>query len=67
MVLWLSRGQLGRANRAFAKAGQADASEDVRRKWLAEMKEANVAMMDFTSSRLAKVINGELTVSELHK
>jgi hypothetical protein len=53
-----TRGQLGKAKRAFAKAGQPDASEEVRKKWLAEMKEANVAVMDFTSSRLAKVIKG---------
>jgi hypothetical protein len=62
-----TRGQLGKAKRAFAKAGQPDASEEVRKKWLAEMKAANVAVMNFTSSRLAKVIKGELTVSELQK
>jgi hypothetical protein len=62
-----TRGQLGKAKRAFAKAGQAEASEEVRKKWLAEMKEANVTVMDFTSSRLAKVIKGEIAVSELRK
>src|SRR5258707_10473950 len=62
-----TRGQLGKARRAFAKAGQPNASEEVRKKWLAEMKEANVAVVDFTSSRLAKVIKGEVTVSELQK
>ena len=46
-------GQLGKAKRAFAKAGQSDASEEVRKKWLAEMKHVNIAVMDFTSSRLA--------------
>jgi hypothetical protein len=62
-----TRGQLGKAKRAFPKAGQPDASEEVRKGWLAEMSAANVAVMDFTSSRLAKVIKGELTVSELQK
>jgi hypothetical protein len=62
-----TRGQLGKAKRAFAKAGQPEASEEVRKKWLAEMKEANVAVMEFSSSRLAKVIKGEVTVSELQK
>jgi len=62
-----TRGQLGKAKRAFAKAGQPNASEEVRKKWLAEMKGANVAVMDFSSSRLAKVIKGDLTVAELRK
>ncbi len=62
-----TRGQLGKAKRAFAKAGQPDASEDVRNKWLAEMSKADVAVMKFSSSRLAKVIKGEFTVSELQK
>ena len=62
-----TRGQLGKAKRAFAKAGQPDASEEVRRKWLADMSAANVGVMDFTSSRLAKVIKGELTISDLQK
>jgi hypothetical protein len=31
------------------------------------MKEAGVAVIDFTSSRLAKAIKGELTASELRK
>jgi hypothetical protein len=62
-----SRGQLGKAKRAFAKAGQAEASEEVRKGWLAEMKEAGVAVMNFTSNRLAKVIKGEITISELQK
>jgi hypothetical protein len=62
-----SRGELGKAKRAFAKAGQPEASEGVRKKWLAEMKEAGVAVMEFSSSRLAKVIKGELTVSALQK
>jgi len=62
-----TRGALGKAKRAFTKAGQPDASEEARKKWLAEMKEANVSVMDFTSSRLSKVIKGELTVSELQK
>jgi len=30
-----SRGQLGKAKRAFSKAGQSDASEEARKKWLA--------------------------------
>jgi hypothetical protein len=60
-----SRGQLGKAKRAFAKAGQPDASEEVRRKWLGEMSAANIVVMDFTLSRLAKVIKGEISVSEL--
>jgi hypothetical protein len=29
-----TRGQLGKAKRAFAKGGQPDASEEVRKKWL---------------------------------
>jgi hypothetical protein len=62
-----TRGQLGKAKRAFAKAGQPDASEEVRKKWLTEMKAAKVSVMDFISSRLAKVVKGELTVSELQK
>jgi hypothetical protein len=62
-----TRGQLGKAKRAFAKAGQPDASEEIRKKWLAEMSAANVAVMEFSSSRLAKLIKGELTVSELQK
>jgi hypothetical protein len=62
-----TRGQLGKAKRAFAKAGQPYASEEVRRKWLADMSAANVGVMDFTSSRLAKLIKGELTISELQK
>jgi hypothetical protein len=62
-----SRGQLGKAKRAFAKAGQPGASAEVLNKWLTEIKEANIAVMDFTSSRLAKVIKGEVTVSELQK
>jgi hypothetical protein len=62
-----SRGELGKARRAFAKAGQPDASEEARKKWLAEMKESNVAVMEFTSSRLAKVIKGELGAAELLK
>ena len=40
-----TRGQLGKAKRAFSKAGQPDASEEVRKKWLAEMSVANVAVM----------------------
>jgi hypothetical protein len=60
-----TRGQLGKAKRAFAKAGQPESSEEVRKKWLAEMKEANVAVMDFSSSRLAKVIKGELSTATL--
>ena len=36
-----TRGQLGKARRAFAKAGQPNASEAVRKKWLAEMSAAN--------------------------
>jgi hypothetical protein len=60
-----TRGQLGKAKRAFAKAGQPEASEESRKKWLAEMKEANIAVMEFSSSRLAKVIKGEVTVSAL--
>jgi hypothetical protein len=59
--------KLGKAKRAFAKADQPNASEEVRKKWLVEMKEANVAVMDFTSSRLAKVIKGAVTVAELQK
>jgi hypothetical protein len=59
------RGQLGKAKRAFAKAGQIQASEEMRKKWLAEMSAANIAVMDFSSSRLAKVIKGELAASEL--
>jgi len=62
-----SRGQIGKTKRAFAKAGRADASEEVRKKWLTEMSEANVAVMKFSSSRLAKVIKGDLTVGELLK
>ena len=62
-----SRGQLGKAKRAFAKAGQPGASEGVRRKWLAEMSAANIVVMNFSSSRLAKVIKGDLTVEELIK
>jgi hypothetical protein len=62
-----TRGQLGKAKRAFAKAGQPDASEEIRRKWLTEITSENVSVMDFTSSRLAKVVKGELTVSELQK
>jgi hypothetical protein len=62
-----TRGQLGKVKRAFAKAGQPEASEESRKKWLAEMKEANVAVMEFSSSRLAKVIKGELTASELEQ
>jgi uncharacterized protein (DUF885 family) len=62
-----TRGQLGKAKRAFAKAGQPEASEEIRKKWLAEMRAANIAVMDFASSRLAKVIKGELTVSELQR
>ena len=62
-----TRGQLGKAKRAFAKAGQPDASEEVRKEWLAEMSAANIVVMNFTSSRLAKVIKGEIAVSELLK
>ena len=62
-----TRGQLGKAKRAFAKAGQPDASEEVRKEWLAEMSAANIVVMNFTSLRLAKVIKGELTISELQK
>jgi hypothetical protein len=35
-----TRGELGKSRRAFAKAGQLEASEEVRKKWLVEMKEA---------------------------
>lgn len=62
-----SRGAIGKAKRAFVKAGQPDASEEVREKWLAKMKEANVVVMEFSSSRLAKLIKGDLTVEELRK
>ena len=62
-----TRGQLGKAKRAFSKAGQPDASEEVRKKWLTEMSAAGVEVMKFSSSRLAKVIKGEITVAELHK
>jgi hypothetical protein len=62
-----TRGQLGKAKRAFAKASQPDASEEVRRKWLAEMSAANIVVTNFTSSRLAKVIKGELVVADLRK
>jgi hypothetical protein len=54
-----TRGQLGKAKRAFAKAGQPEASEQVRKKWLSEMSEANIVVIEFSSSRLAKVIRGE--------
>jgi hypothetical protein len=62
-----TRGQIGKAKRAFAKAGQPDASEEVRNKWLAEMSAANVAVMEFSSSRLAKVIKGEITIAEVRQ
>jgi hypothetical protein len=62
-----TRGELGKAKRAFAKAGQPDASEEVRKKWLAEMSAAGVAVMEFTSSRLAKVIKNEISVAELRR
>jgi len=62
-----SRGQLGKAKRAFAKAGQPDAGEEVRTKWLAEMSAADVAVMKFSSSRLAKVIKGEITIAEVRQ
>jgi hypothetical protein len=62
-----TRGQLGKSKRAFAKAGQPDASEGARKKWLAEMSAANIAVMEFSSSRLAKIVNGEVTVSDLLK
>lgn len=62
-----TRGQLGKAKRAFAKAGRPEASEEVRVKWLGEMSAANVVVMDFTSSRLAKVIKGEVSTSELRR
>jgi hypothetical protein len=62
-----TRGQLGKAKRAFAKAGQPDASEEVRKKWLADMIAAHIAVTSFTSSRLAKVIKGAVTVAELRK
>jgi len=62
-----TRGQLGEAKRAFAKAGKSDASEEILNKWLTEITEANIAVMDFSSSRLAKVIKGEIAVSELRK
>jgi hypothetical protein len=62
-----SRGQLGKAKRAFAKAGQPDASEEVLTKWLVEMSAADVAVTKFSSSRLAKVIKGTVTVAELRK
>ena len=62
-----TRGQLGKAKRAFAKAGQPATNEEVHNKWLVEMSAANVAVMEFSSSRLAKVIKGELTVSALQK
>ena len=62
-----TRGQLGKAKRAFAKAGQPEASDEVRKKWLAEMSGAGVAVISFTSLRLAKVIKGELPVSELQE
>jgi hypothetical protein len=62
-----TRGQLGKAKRAFAKAGQPDASDEVRKEWLAEMSAANIVVMNFTSSRLAKVIKGEISVAELRE
>jgi hypothetical protein len=62
-----TRGQIEKAKRAFAKAGQPDVSEEVRKDWLAEMSAVNIVVMDFTSSRLAKVIKGEIAVSELLK
>jgi hypothetical protein len=62
-----TRGQLGKAKRAFAKAGQPDASEQVRKKWLADMSAAGVPVIKFSSSRLAKVIKGEATMSQLQK
>jgi hypothetical protein len=62
-----TRGQLGKAKRAFPKAGEPDASEEIRKKWLAEMRTAGVAVMKFSSSRLAKVIRGELNASELKR
>jgi hypothetical protein len=62
-----TRGQLGKAKRAFAKAGQPEASEEVRKNWLAEMSTAGVAVMKFSSSRLAKVIKGEITITELQE
>ena len=45
-----SRGQIGKTKRAFAKAGRADASEEVRKKWLTEMSEANVVVHDIEPS-----------------
>jgi len=59
-----TRGQLGKAKRAFAKAGQPDVSEEVRKKWLAKMSAAHVNVMGSSSSRSAKVIKGEIAVSE---
>jgi hypothetical protein len=62
-----TRGQLGKAKRAFTKAGQPDVSEEALKNWLAEMSAADVAVMDFASSRLAKLIKGDITVAELRK
>jgi hypothetical protein len=60
-----TRGQLGKAKRAFAKAGQPEASEESRKKWLTEMDAADVSVMNFSSSRLAKVIKGEVEIAAL--
>jgi hypothetical protein len=62
-----TRGQLEKAKRAFAKAGHPDASEQVRKEWLAEMSTAGVAVMEFSSSRLAKILNGKVIVTELRR
>lgn len=62
-----TRGQLGKAKRAFAKAGQPEASEEARVKWLADMIAAHITVTSFTSSRLAKVIKGAVTVAELRE
>ena len=46
---------------------QPAASDEVLKEWLAEMSAADVAVMKFSSSRLAKVIKGELNASELKR
>ena len=57
-------GQLGKAKRAFAKAGK-EASEADQSEWLSLMAKSNVAVMEYSSSNLSKYIKGEITLQQL--
>jgi hypothetical protein len=60
-----TRGQLGKINRAFRRAGKTDVSQAEKNKFLAELLAAKVPVMERTSTRISKVLLGKSKVEDL--